>query len=152
MVTDLRCSGKSMFSSEIIIVFYHNVLLPTCLAEEWSESIFETHFVAILLFLRPAKVVPDPLNAILQSGRLTFWEFSFSWTFQLKQDLNFQDQVYLGAKLCVLSHFVHSNDMGVNKPCTPTPLCNTQLPKDMKLELYLILYTLVVNIGVTLCG
>ncbi len=31
--------------------------------------------------------------------------FSFSLTFQLKLNLNFQDQGYLGPKLCVLSHF-----------------------------------------------
>ncbi len=34
--------------------------------------------------------------------------FRFSWTFQLKQNLNFQDQVYLGPKLCILSHLCYS--------------------------------------------
>ena len=60
--------------------------------------------------------------------------------------------MYLGPELCILLHFVYVNDMGVNKPGTPTPLCNTQLPKDIKPELYLIIYTFVVNIGGTLCG
>ena len=42
--------------------------------------------------------------------------------------------------------------MGVNKPGTPTPLRNSQLPQAIKPELYLIPYTFVVNIGGTLCG